>query len=112
MGEEDLKECVELAGEFKRGGRAVVGMDLCGDPSVSWVVEALFARGVELSLESRSRERLNDSLRFVRSPRDPRHPTLFDSSHVQGITTIFLLLFISLNCRPIDRRNVRLCSLS
>ena len=35
MGEDDLKECVELAGALKKEGRAVVGVDLCGDPSVS-----------------------------------------------------------------------------
>ena len=35
MGEDDLRECVELAGQLKKEGRAVVGMDLCGDPSVS-----------------------------------------------------------------------------
>lgn len=35
MGEEDIRECVELAHDLKRQGRSIVGLDICGDPSVS-----------------------------------------------------------------------------
>jgi adenosine deaminase len=38
MGDDDLEECVRVAGALREEGRRRVGMDLCGDPRVSRVV--------------------------------------------------------------------------
>ncbi|KAH7925686.1 Metallo-dependent hydrolase [Leucogyrophana mollusca] len=52
MSESDVKECVDLAIQLRKGGRRVVGLDLCGDPTKGEVetFEGHFRRGKDAGL--------------------------------------------------------------
>ncbi|KAF9472065.1 Metallo-dependent hydrolase, partial [Pholiota conissans] len=52
MGNEVLKECIQILGKLKKEGRRVVGIDLCGDPKAGDMAEfaPYFAEAHKLGL--------------------------------------------------------------